>query len=119
MHHQNNRNLLTPYKMKLITKQIEKRLEKYPLYSQANKGSDAEIVCKFFLASYTWYVLEAEKQANGDYLFYGIVSNRNGQERGYFRLSELASLRVWGCVKVERDIYFDPVKIADCRELYS
>lgn len=105
--------------MKLITKQIENRLSKYPLYSQDGKGNNATIVCKFFLASWTWYVLEAQKEANGDYLFYGIVENHNGRERGYFRLSELESLRLWGCVKVERDRYFDPVRIADCREMCS
>ena len=105
--------------MKLITKQIEKRFEKYPLYSQDGKGNNATIICKFFLANYTWYVLEAQKQPNGDYLFYGIVDNGRERERGYFSLSELESLRVWGCVKVERDMYFDPVKVSDCNEFYS
>lgn len=104
--------------MKLITKQIEKRFEKYPLYSQDGKGNNAVIICKYFLAGWTWYVLEAQKQADGDYLFYGIVDGIE-RERGYFRLSELQSLRVWGCLKVERDMYFDPVKVADCNELFS
>ena len=105
--------------MKLITKQIENRLSKYPLYSQDGKGNNATIVCKFFLASWTWYVLEAQKEANGDYLFYGIVDNGYERERGYFRLSELESLKVWGCVKVERDRYFDPTTIAKCNEFHS
>lgn len=102
--------------MKLITRQIEKRLEKFPLYSQNSKGDNATIVCKFFLASWTWYVLEAQKQPNGDYLFYGIVDNGRELERGYFRLSELESLRVWGCVKVERDMYFNPIVVGKCKE---
>ena len=105
--------------MKLVTKQIEKRFEKYPLYSQDSKGDNATIICKFFLARYTWYVLEAQKQANGDYTFYGIVDNGNECEYGYFSLRELESLRVWGCLKVERDMYFDPIKISDCREINS
>lgn len=105
--------------MKLITKQIENRLSKYPLYSQDGKGDDATIVCKFFLANWTWYVLEAKKEANGDYLFYGIVENGCEREHGYFRLSELESLRLWGCVKVERDMYFDPIKVGKCREFNS
>lgn len=105
--------------MKLVTKQIEKRFEKYPLYSQDGKGNNATIICKFFLASWTWYVLEAQKQPNGDYLFYGIVDNGTECERGYFYLSELERLRVWGCLKVERDMYFDPIKVADCKEIYS
>ena len=102
--------------MKLVTRQIEKRLEKFPLYSQNSKGDNATIVCKFFLASWTWYVLEAQKQPNGDYLFYGIVDNGRELERGYFRLSELERLRVWGCVKVERDMYFNPIVVGKCKE---
>lgn len=105
--------------MKLITKQIENRLAKYPLYSQDGKGDNATIVCKFFLARWTWYVLEAQKQSNGDYYFYGIVDNGSEREYGYFSLSELESLRVWGCVKVERDMYFDPITIAKCKEFHS
>ena len=105
--------------MKLVIKQIEKRFEKYPLYSQDGKGNNATIVCKFFLANYTWYVLEAQKQPNGDYLFFGIVDNGRGHEYGYFSLSELESLRVWGCLKVERDMYFDPIKVSECNYLHS
>lgn len=105
--------------MKLITKQIEKQLSKYPLYSQDGKGNNATIVCKFFFGCWTWYVLEAAKEPDGDYLFYGIIHNGRSSERGYFRLSELASLRMWGCVKVERDMYFDPIKIAECNEIFS
>lgn len=104
--------------MKLITKQIEKRLERYPLYSQDGKGNNATILCKFFLASHTWYVLEAQRQKDGDYLFYGIVKGLE-TERGYFTLSQLENLRWMGCVKVERDRYFEPTKVGDCDELYS
>ena len=116
MHRGQKTLTLKTYIMKLITKQIEKRLEKFPLYSQNGKGDNATIVCKFFLASWTWYVLEAQKQPNGDYLFYGIVDNGRELERGYFRLSELESLRVWGCVKVERDMYFNPIVVGKCKE---
>ena len=34
--------------MKLMTKEIEKKLEKAPLYSKDGQGKDAEVVCKFF-----------------------------------------------------------------------
>ena len=45
--------------MKLLTKAIEKKLEKFPLCSQDGKGDDADIICKFFnpMGSGTWYVL--------------------------------------------------------------
>lgn len=34
--------------MKLITKQIERQLAKYPIYSQSDKGNEATAICKFF-----------------------------------------------------------------------
>lgn len=96
--------------MKLMTKQLEKELSKYPLYSQDGKGEDA-IVCKFFLQGYTWYVLEAEKNDN-DYDFYGITVGQFA-ELGYFTLSQLESVTgQWG-LRVERDRGFKPTKVKD------
>ena len=48
--------------MKLVTEEVKKRLEKYPLYSQDGKKKDAICVVKFFMCgvNYTWYVLEAD-----------------------------------------------------------
>ena len=34
--------------MKLLTKELEKKFEKYPLYSQDGKGLDAEVIAKFY-----------------------------------------------------------------------
>ncbi len=95
--------------MKLITKQLEKELAKYPLYSQDGKKGEAMVICKFFLQGYTWYVLEADK-VDDDYEFYGII---DGQEReyGYFTLSQLESVRSqWG-LRVERDRSFKPTVV--------
>ena len=102
--------------MKLMTKEIENRLEKYPLYSQDGKGEDAEIVCKFFspVGSWTWYVLEAEKFNEDDYEFFGIVINGYGeQEYSSFLLSDLQNLRLPFGLRVERDLYFTPSKVKD------
>ena len=102
--------------MKLVTKDIEKRLEKYPLYSQDGKGEDATIVCKFFcpINGWTWYVLEAEKKWNDDYEFFGIVINGHGdREYGYFMLSELQRIKLPFGMGIERDIYFTPSKVKD------
>lgn len=97
--------------MRLLTKQIEKQLAKYPLYSQDNKGENAIVVCKFFLQGYTWYVLEAQKNGT-DYVFFGIVDGLE-KEYGYFTLSQLQSLRGrWG-LTVERDMYFKPTTVKD------
>lgn len=97
--------------MKLITKQLQKELAKYPLYSQDGKGEDAVVVCKFFLQGYTWYVLEAEK-ADNDYEFFGIIVGQH-TEYGYFTLSQLESVTgQWG-MRVERDRGFKPTKVKD------
>lgn len=95
--------------MKLITKQIENVLSKYPLYSQDNKGENAVAICKFFLQGFTWYVLEAQKNGN-DYEFFGIVDGLE-KEYGYFTLSQLQSIKGrWG-LGVERDMYFKPTEV--------
>ena len=97
--------------MKLITKQLQKELAKYPLYSQGGKGEDAVVVCKFFLQGYTWYILEAEKADNG-YEFFGIIVGQH-TEYGYFTLSQLESVTgQWG-LRVERDRGFKPIKVKD------
>lgn len=105
--------------MKLITKAIEKKLEKYPLYSQDGKGEDADIICKFFnpYGRGTWYVLEGEKQENGDWCFYGIVELFE-REYGYFYLSgiENVSIKVFGLdMGLERDTYFTNKKVRDIK----
>ena len=100
--------------MKLITPAIEKQLEKYPLYSQDSKGEDAEIVCKFFTPNlgWTWYVLEGERQEDGDFCFFGIVSNNGDREYGYFSLNELQQTRLPFGMRIERDIIFLPTTVA-------
>lgn len=94
--------------MKLITKALEKTFAKYPLYSQDGKGKNAVVIAKFFLpgSCWTWYATEAEKQPNGDYVFFGYVDGIDS-EYGYFTLSDLTKIRGrWG-IKVERDMYFN------------
>ena len=100
--------------MKLITKQLEREFAKYPLYSQDGKGKDAKVLAKFFLQSFTWYVLEFD----GNDTFFGIVINGDDGEYGYFSLSELQSVRgMWG-LGVERDKYFNPTTIAENSDYY-
>ena len=106
--------------MKLLTKAIEKKLTRYPLYSQDGRGKDADIICKFFnpYGRGTWYVLEGEKQENGDWMFYGIVDVLD-REYGYFMLSDIENLavRVFGVdMGLERDIYFTNKKVKDIHE---
>ncbi len=95
--------------MKLITKQIERQLESYPIYSQEESGDQAKVICKFFapIGSYKWYVLEAER-VDDDYRFFGLVVNNYGdRELGYFMLSELESVRLPMGLGIERDTSFE------------
>lgn len=104
--------------MKLITKEVEKRLQEYPLYSQDGKKKDAICVVKFFMCgvNWTWYILEADLE---NQIAYGITINPAGEgEYGYVSLAELQTVKnSWG-LGVERDIHFDPVKLSDIDDSY-
>jgi hypothetical protein len=54
----------------------------------------------------TWYVMEGEKQEDGDWRFYGFVELLE-KEWGYFMLSDLESVSVGFGLGIERDIYFE------------
>lgn len=100
--------------MKLITKEIERKLEKAPIYSKDGQGKDAEIICKFFTpwGNWSWYVLEGEKAENGDWTFYGYVDS-DFPEYGYFTLSDLESVVGPFGLKIERDLHFENHKLGE------
>lgn len=90
--------------MKLMTEELEKAFEKYPLYSQEEvEGKEAKVVVKYFGGSAaTWLITEGEKQADGDWMFFGYVTLglpdpfSPGQliwEWGYVTLKQLEELR--------------------------
>lgn len=87
--------------MRLITKELEKRFEQFPLYSQEGKGFEAVIAVKYFspFGSGTWLITEAEKQEDGDWLLFGYCHIFEW-EWGYVMLSELESVGF-----IERDLY--------------
>jgi hypothetical protein len=94
--------------MKLLTSEVIKQFEKHPLGSQEGKGEDAKVLVKFFGGySYTFLVTEAEKQANGDWLLYGLTTlDGRYWEWGDTLFSEIVSVRFppFG-LPVERDMY--------------
>jgi len=89
--------------MKLLTKEILEKLPK--LYTQEEKGLDAVAIVKFFTpdSNWTWYATEFD----GDDLFFGLVEGFE-KEIGYFRLSELQSVKGVLGLPIERDMYFKP-----------
>ena len=89
--------------MKLLTKELLEKLPK--LYTQEEKGLDAVAVVKFFTpdSNWTWYATEFD----GEDTFFGLVEGIE-KELGYFRLSELKSIRGTLGLPIERDLYFKP-----------
>lgn len=92
--------------MELITKEIEEKIKKYPLGSQSDKGSDAEVIVKYFnpVGAGTWLITEGEKQDDGDYLLYGFC-NILEWEWGSVMLNELQNLKLPLGMSIERDLY--------------
>ena len=82
--------------MKLLTKEIEKKLDKSPLYSTDGKQVK-NVIVKFFCPfnAFTFLVFEGEKQGD-DYLFYGAATMGYGYELGYYTLSELQKVKKFG-----------------------
>ncbi len=59
---------------------------------------------------------EAERQEDGDYRCFGLVTNGSIKELGYFMLNELANAshpKFRGMAAVERDCYFDSDKVGE------
>ena len=93
----------------ILTKEIENRFKKYPLYSQDGKGKDSTVILKVFnpYGAGTWLITEGEKQESGDWMFFGCI-HIHEWEWGYVTLSQLESTRVnfHGCrMALERERY--------------
>lgn len=100
--------------MLLMTKELEKTFEKYPLYSQEDKGMKSEVVMKYFnpCGAGTWLITEGEKQEDGDWLFYGYCHIIEW-EWGYVMLSELESVNLPFGLKIEREMYVTGGTVGD------
>ena len=98
--------------MKLLTKAIEAKLAKAPLYSTDGQKVKPVIV-KFFnpTGSWSWYVVEGVKTEDGDWRFFGLVDGFE-KEWGYFTLSELQSVRGRFGLGIERDMWFDGKQVS-------
>ena len=92
--------------MKLMTKELEKKFEKYPLYSQDGKGEDSEVVVVYFnpCGAGTWIITEGEEDENGDWIFFGYCHIFEW-EWGYVSLSELEEIVLPFGLTIERDLH--------------
>ncbi len=93
--------------MKLLTKEIEKRFERYPLGSQEGLGTEAIVVAKFFnpCGAGTWIITEGDKIGD-DYEMFGYchLGNDEYAEFGYVMLSELQNFKGFLGLGIERDL---------------
>lgn len=104
--------------MKLLTKEIEKKLEKNPLYSHDGELENAKVIVKFFnpYGIGTWLITEGEKQEDGDWLLFGYC-HLYEWEWGYVSLKELEDLKinVFGqTMGIERDMYMRNATVKEC-----
>jgi hypothetical protein len=113
--------------MKLLTKALEAKFKKAPLYSHENEPNP-EIIAKFFdpCGSWTWYATEGSyvcpEHGNydctecpkpwSDFLFFGLVDGHE-KELGYFSLAELKSVKGPYGLGIERDLYFEGKHLKD------
>lgn len=94
--------------MKLMTKEIEKKLAKRPLGYDGEYGMDAEVIVKYFnpVGAGTWLITSGVKLKDGDWLLFGYCHILEW-EWGEVLLSELESLRLPYGMRIERDLYSD------------
>ena len=97
--------------LKLITKELEKLFEKYPIGSQDGLGGNAKVIAKFFnpMGVGTWLITEGNKLENGDYEMFGYchLGDDEMAEFGYVYLSELEKIQLPYGMKIERDLYME------------
>lgn len=95
--------------MKLMTKELEKIFEKYPIGSQDGLLGEAKVIAKFFNPTGvgTWLITEGNKMEDGNYEMYGYchLGDDECAEFGYVYLSELENLELPFGLNVERDLY--------------
>ena len=95
----------------LITDEIAQRLP--ALYSQEEQGENAIAIAKFFTprTSWTWYASEYDPEQR---LCFGVVVGHE-REFGYFSIEELEKIKGPGGLTIERDLYWKPKPLKDCR----
>jgi hypothetical protein len=110
--------------MKLLPCKIRERLPS--LGGQDGKGGNAIAYAKCFSpdSSFSWFITEGSPVRNKendvvDYILFGLVDGQF-KELGYFRLSELESVRGPMGLPIERDLYWKPKTLEEIApEMFS
>lgn len=84
-----------------------------PLYANEGQGEEAIAQLKLFTpwTGWTWYASEYDP---AERLCFGVVVGHE-RELGYFSLPELEEIVGPGGLKIERDLYWNPRPLKECR----
>ena len=95
--------------MKLLTNEIRKQL---PALGETDNQIDPIVVVKFFCPwnQWTWLAYEFD----GEDIFFGFVKG-DYDEYGTFSLSELEAIKGPMELTIERDLYFTPRPLSECK----
>jgi hypothetical protein len=107
--------------MKLLTKAIIKKLPSIYETDEVELG-DKVAICKFFCpwGRFTFYVCEADQEEDNDWTFWGYCVSPLGSdcdEFGYVTMSELLSIKHFSGLGIERDKWFDPIKLSELSDV--
>ena len=92
--------------MKLMTEEIKKKI---PAIGSQEKVENPLVQVKFFCpwSKWTWYATEFDPT---DGTFFGYVEGFEN-ELGYFTLGELEGIKGPAGLKIERDLFFEPIPL--------
>ena len=84
------------------------------LYATDGQGNEAIAYVKFFTpwSDWTWYATEYDPDERR---FFDLVVGLE-VELGYFDLGEVAAVRAPGGLRIERDEYWTPRPLKECRQ---
>lgn len=92
-----------PYKLQAMIPKL------YHTRHEANPTVWVKFLSPVF--NWRWYIIEGETIDNLT-IFYGWMAH-SAEERGRFIRSDLASMRAYFCITIQRDVYFQPCQLSD------
>lgn len=101
--------------MKLITKEIDKQLDKQGQMLRKDETKGLKAIARFFHPFSSWetYLIAYSMESNNDYIF--ALTKGDFIEYGDIYLPEIEKIKI-GTLPMERDLYF---KAIDIEELYK
>lgn len=94
--------------MKLITEELKKKFEKYPIGSQEGMRGNSKVIAKFFnlIGKGIWLIMEGSKLEDGDYEMFGYchLGDDTIAEFGYVYLSQLEEMNSLYGLQIEQDM---------------